>query len=301
MALTRRDFLKDAGVLVAALGLSPTLAPDFAQALEKTSKGHAPLLWLQGQSCSGCSVSLLNSESPGPADLLTRYLSVYFHQTIAAPTGKAAIEAIESAISAGGYILAVEGSVPAGMPAACKIGDKHFSTLLLDAARSAKLVANVGTCAAFGGVPAAGGNPTASISANEFLKNNGVTAPMVNLPGCPAHPAWIVGNLIHLLTARMPELNEDESPKRTYGELLHDQCPLFAQYQIKHFAENPGDEGCLFKLGCQGVVVRADCSMRGWNGGVNWCIRGKSVCAGCAGPKFARDPRFPFYRINEEV
>ena len=76
MKVDRRTFLKDAAVLVAGMGLSPVLKPSFAEALEQMASARAPILWLQGQSCSGCSVSLLNSESPGPADLVTRYLSL---------------------------------------------------------------------------------------------------------------------------------------------------------------------------------------------------------------------------------
>ena len=301
MKMDRRTFLKDAGLLVAALGLSPSWLPKAAEALEEMATGRAPILWLQGQSCSGCSVSLLNSESPGPADLITRYLSLYFHQTLSAATGVAATEAMARALEAGNYILVAEGAVPLGMPDACRIADENFADLLTRAAKRAKAVVCVGACAAFGGIPAAPPNLTGAVAAGEALAKAGVKVPVINIPGCPPHPAWIVGNLVNVLKVGIPELDEFQRPKRTFGHLLHEQCPYFAQYQAQKFAQQPGEAGCLFKLGCQGVVTHADCSNRGWNGGVNWCIRARAVCIGCARPEFARDPEFAFYRLNEEA
>ncbi|OHB32057.1 MAG: hypothetical protein A2X84_12390 [Desulfuromonadaceae bacterium GWC2_58_13] len=300
MNISRRTFLKDAGLLVAAMGMGPALLPTVAEALEEMATGRAPILWLQGQSCSGCSVSLLNSESPGPADLVTRYLSLYFHQTLSAATGEAAKEAMARAIEAGGYILVVEGAVPLGMPEACRIAEENFVSLLTRAASKAKAVVSVGACASFGGIPAAPPNLTGAAAVSEALERAGIQVPLIHLPGCPPHPAWIVGNLVQVLKVGIPELDEFRRPKRTYGQLLHEQCPYFANYQAKKFALHPGDAGCLFKLGCQGVVTHSDCSSRGWNGGVNWCIRGRAVCIGCARPEFAKDPAFPFYRLNEK-
>lgn len=299
MAMDRRTFLKDAGLLLAGLGLGPALRPQFAQALEELAAGRAPVLWLQGQSCSGCSVSLLNSERPGPAELLTRYLSLYFHQTLSAATGDAAREALERAIEAGGYLLVTEGSVPLAVPEACLVGHEPYGRLLERAARRAKAVLSVGTCACFGGIPAAPPNRTGAAPTAQALARAGISVPLVHLPGCPPHPAWMVGNVVHLLRVGMPALDEHLRPVRTYGQLLHDQCPHFAEYGRQEFATALGGPGCQFKLGCQGVITHADCSHRGWNGGVNWCVRARAPCVGCARPDFARDPAYAFYRLNE--
>ncbi|PLX84118.1 MAG: hypothetical protein C0614_05280 [Desulfuromonas sp.] len=300
MKIDRRTFLKDAGLLIAGMGLAPVLKPGFAEALESLATGRAPILWLQGQSCSGCSVSLINSESPGPADLITRYLSLYFHQTLSAATGDVAMNVMAEAIEQGDYILVVEGAVPVGMPEACMIGEENFTDLLLNAAGKARAVVAVGTCASFGGVPAAPPNPTGSLSVVDFLTEEKLSIPLVNLPGCPAHPGWIVGNLVYLLKVGIPEVDKHLRPLSTYGKLLHDQCQNFAQYQKMNFVTTLGEEGCLFKLGCQGVVTHADCPMRGWNGGINWCVKANAPCVGCARPEFARDQKFAFYRLNEQ-
>lgn len=301
LKINRRTFLKDATALLAGMGLTTALHPRFAHALEELATGRAPVLWLQGQSCSGCSVSLLNSESPGPADLVTRYLSLYFHQTLSAATGQTALTAVNSAVQAGGYVLVVEGSTPLAMPEACVIGEETFDKLLVRAARKAKAVVAVGSCSAFGGVPAAAHNPTGAAATTVVLKQAGVTVPTVNLPGCPPHPAWMVGNLVYLLKAGVPPLDDYGRPLRTYGTLVHEQCPHFAQYERQQFAANPGDDGCLFKVGCQGVVGHSDCSLRAWNGGANWCVRAKAPCVGCTRPGFARDPNYPFFRCNENL
>lgn len=300
MNIDRRTFLKDAAILIAGMGLAPALTPEFADALETLASGRAPLLWLQGQSCSGCSVSLINSESPGPADLITRYLSLYFHQTLSAATGQVAMDTLGKAIDQGGYILVVEGAVPVGMPEACMIGEKTFVNLLREAVPKAQAVISVGTCASFGGIPAAPPNPSGAVSVAEFLSAEKLNVPLINLPGCPAHPGWIVGNLVHVLKLGIPKVDDHRRPISTYGKLLHDQCQNFAQYQKKNFVITPGDTGCLFKLGCQGVVTYADCPMRGWNGGINWCVKANAPCVGCARPEFARDEKFAFYRLNEE-
>ena len=77
------------------MGIDAGFLPGMAEGLEELASGRAPVLWLQGQSCSGCSVSLLNAEMPGPADLITRYLSLYFHPTLSAATGGAARAAVD--------------------------------------------------------------------------------------------------------------------------------------------------------------------------------------------------------------
>ena len=83
--LTRRSFLELSARLAALMGLAGCAVPRVAEAFEEIAHGLAPVLWLQGQCCSGCSVSLLNSESLTPGNLLTRYIALGFHQTLSAP------------------------------------------------------------------------------------------------------------------------------------------------------------------------------------------------------------------------
>ena len=275
------------------MGLGACAAPRFAEALEQITTGVAPVLWLQGQSCSGCSVSLLNSELPGPVTLLTEYLNLAFHQTLSTATGQRAVETMNQAIAQGGYLLCVEGAVPAGMPRACAVGGEPFGALLLRAAKRAKAVVAAGTCAAFGGVPAAEGNPTGAVSVPKHLADGGVQAATIAIPGCPVHPEWLLGTLLHVLKFGLPPLDGHGRPKAFFSRAIHDQCPRFADYERENFARSFGDGGCLFKLGCLGPITAADCTTRQWNGGVNTCIRAGAPCIGCAGKEFVAKTNFP--------
>ena len=297
--ISRRDFMKMGAGLAAVLGLSTTLVSQVAEALEDLASGQAPVLWLQGQSCSGCSVSFLNSEHPSPAEVLTGYISLLFHQTISAATGHTAVDIVNTSIEKGGYYLIVEGAMPLGMPKACMMGHEPVIDQVVRAAAKAKAVVAVGSCAASGGIPAAENNLTGAVSVPELLKKKGIDKPVISLPGCPAHPDWLVGTIVHLLKFGLPALDGLGRPKAFYGRLIHEQCPRFADYERENFAESFSDEGCLFKLGCLGPITHADCTTRYWNRGANTCIKAGAPCIGCAAPDFARSAALPFYRKGE--
>ena len=296
---SRREFLKMGTGLAAMMGLGPLAAPEMARALEKMVAKQAPVLWLQGQSCSGCSVSFLNTAHPDPAEVLVRYISLLFHSTISSATGHVAMDVINKAIDKGGLILVVEGSIPRGMDKACVVGHEPVSRQVLRAARAADAVVALGSCAAFGGIPAAQGNPTGAVDVPAFLSSGGVKKPVVRLPGCPTHPDWLVGTLAHILRFGLPPLDALGRPKMFYGRLVHDTCPRFADYERENFAMKFGDDGCLFKLGCQGPITYADCTLRYWNRGANTCIKAGAPCIGCASENFARSADYSFYRKSE--
>lgn len=293
--LDRRKFLKTGGYFAALIGLGSQAAPDMADALTTLCSGGAPVLWLQGQSCSGCSISLLNSPAPSPASILTDYITLLFHSNLSAASGRTAVDVVEKTIEAGGYFLACEGSVPVGMPEACMMGEETFEKILLDATQNAQAVLAVGTCAAFGGIPAAEGNPTGAVSLPAFMSKNRVQTPVVCLPGCPAHPDWMVGTIAHIIAYGVPELDDRGRPTAYYGRYLHEQCPRFADYERERFAKTFSDDGCLFELGCAGPLTQADCTLRQWNNGVNSCIRANAPCIGCAAINFAKNPNLPLY------
>lgn len=293
--ISRRQFLTWGAQLTALMGLDASVIPRVAEALEDLSTGHIPLLWLHGLSCSGCSISLLNSESPGPLEILTDYISLLFHPTLSVATGEVAMKVINHSIEHGEYYLAVEGSIPAGMPSACMMGGEPVSAQVLRSAKNARAVISVGSCAAFGGIPSAENNPTGAISVRKFLRNEKISTPVINVPGCPAHPDWIVGTLVHLLKFGLPALDAAGRPTMFYHRLIHDQCPRFSDYERERFAKTFSDDGCLFKLGCLGPNTHADCTLRLWNGRTNYCIKAHAPCIGCASEDFASQTSFPFY------
>ncbi len=297
--MRRRDFLKLSGQLALTMGLGAGAVPRVARGLEELASGTPPVLWLQGQSCSGCSVSFLNSEAPAPTEVLTQYISLLFHPTLSTATGHVGMEIVHNATEKGGFFLVVEGSMPAGMPKACMMGHEPVTDLVAKAAKKAKAVIAIGSCAANGGIPAAEGNQTGAMSVPAFLKREGVEVPVVALPGCPAHPDWFVGTLVHVLKFGFPKTDGLGRPMMFYGKKVHAQCPHFADYERGRFAKTFGEDGCLFRLGCQGPTTRADCTLRKWNGGVNTCIMAGAPCIGCASSRFAREVASAFYPKGE--
>lgn len=272
-------------------------------------------VWLQGAGCSGCSVSLLNGLSPSVKNLLIdeivpgQHVSLRFHATVMAGQGAPAVSVLEAAESGpdDGFILLLEGSVQTAEGGIyCTIGEtaegEHLT--LADTAeklgRKASLAIAIGTCAAYGGLPAAEPNPTGAMGLAEFFKERGVETPVVNIPGCPSHPDWIVGTIGMVLLGLTPEVDDVGRPKAFFGKLIHDNCPRRGYFDTGRFAKHFGDEGCLYELGCSGPYAYADCPNRQWNSGTNWPIKGGAPCMACVEPKFW-DKYAPLYqKITEE-
>ncbi len=295
LKMDRREFLATSVKLAALFGLQASAVGKMAEGLGKVSAGGAPVLWLQGQSCSGCSISLLNTYPRSILRFLTSDIQLKFHQTLSSATGKVAVDAANQTIAEGGYFLVVEGSVPRGIPEACTFAHEPFLDQLRRAANAAKAIIAVGACSSFGGIPAAEGNPTGAESVRTFLKTEKIDKPLVCIPGCPCHPDWLVGTVVHILQFGLPALDKELRPTMFFGKTIHEQCPRFAFWERKQFARNFGDEGCLFKLGCQGPITHADCTVRRWNCGVNDCITSGGACTGCASPDYPRKKDFPMY------
>ncbi|GAH07542.1 unnamed protein product, partial [marine sediment metagenome] len=74
-----------------------------------------PVIWLQTASCSGCSISLLNSANPTIKNILIDqivpgiHINLRFHATIMAGAGEPAIEIMEATAKQkrGDYILVI--------------------------------------------------------------------------------------------------------------------------------------------------------------------------------------------------
>ena len=176
-----------------------------AEGLDKILAGRQKVLWLQGMSCSGCSVSFLNADQPGPLEILTEVISLVYHQTISAAQGDVANQLIDDVTKSGDYLVVVEGAVPLDMPEACVIGGKPFGSLLLPVLNDAKAIIAAGTCAAFGGIPAAQGNPTAA-AGTERIHGSCAGLPvenrLINCPGCPVHPQKLLGTLAYVIAKK---------------------------------------------------------------------------------------------------
>jgi len=269
---------------------------------------ECPVIWFQGAGCSGCSVSFLNGVAPGPVDVLIEevvpgsHVNLRFHPTIMAASGEPAIEAIRSTQETfdGGYVLVVEGAIPEGSFGA--MGEEngrelHMEDIFVDLAKRSLAVLAFGSCATYGGIPSGAPNPTKARGVGEVLRSRGVDKPYINVPGCPPHPDWMTGTVASVLLFGLPAadaLDELRRPKRYFGMLIHDNCPRRAYFDTGRFAKHFGDEGCLLELGCKGPQTYADCPVRQWNGGTNWCVGCGAPCIGCVEPEFP-DRSAPFY------
>ena len=178
-----------------------------------------PAIWLQAAGCTGCSVSLLNVINPSIKNLLVdevlpgSHINLRFHPTVMAGAGAPVIEVMvdTSQQKKGGYILIVEGAIPTAKGGIHGvIGEKDGKPMTMKSwvetlAKDALAVIALGSCAAFGGIPAAYPNPTQCRSVSEVLRAKGINTPLVNIPGCPPHPDWFVGTVASILLSGLPK------------------------------------------------------------------------------------------------
>lgn len=300
---SRRDFLRMGAFLAAGVGLGRGAAAALAQGLERIFSKQKRILWLQGMACTGCSVSFLNADDPGPLEVLTQLISLVFHPNVSAAQGGLVMETIEKLTAAGDYYLVLEGPLPTKMPSACMLGGQPLANIMPNVIAKADFVLAAGSCAAYGGIPAAEGSETGAMGLQEFMNSKGLPTEkrLINCPGCPVHPQTMITVLAHLAGVGYPKVDAtDLTPDMICKHSVHDDCPRFHYWQKEQFAEHFGEEGCLFKLGCLGPLSRTNCPQRQWNGGVNWCIRAGAPCIGCTGREFARKRTFAFYRKGEQ-
>jgi len=276
-----------------------------------------PVIYLQTAACSGCAVTLLNSASPTIKNLLIDqivpgvHINLRFHPVIMAGAGEMAIKVLEDTAreKKDNYVLVVDGAVPTAPGAVYgAVGERGGKPVpmkerVLELSRDALAVMALGTCASFGGIPAARPNPTGAKSVRAVLEEAGIKKPLVNIPGCPPHPDWFVGTVGSILLHGLPsadDLDDLLRPKAFYGKLIHENCPRRAFFDEGKFAKKFGDEGCLYELGCKGPVTYADCPLRRWNSGTNWVIGAGAPCNGCTQPEFP-DNTSPFYEKLVDV
>lgn len=300
--VSRRDFLKFCAAMAGTLALPAAFTPRLARALEAAKK--PTVVWLEYQNCAGCVESLLRAARPTVAELILDVISLDYSETIMSPAGRMAEKSLDDAIAAGGHIVMVDGSIPLGAGGSyCCVGGKSAVSLFQSAVRGAAAVMAVGTCAAFGGIPAAAPNPTDARAISDIL---GGTAPLINLPGCPPNVDNITATVVHYLSfGSLPPTDQLRRPLFAYGERIHDHCERRSHFDAGQYVQAWGDEGhragwCLYKMGCKGPQGYLNCPAQRWNGGVSWPVGAGHGCIACAAPRFW-DTMTPFYRRLPDV
>jgi len=165
------------------------------------------LIWLKGGACSGNTMSFLNAEQPSVIELVTDFgIHILYHPSIGLEIGEQVrevlMEALEQRVTLDIFVF--EGSVIQGSN---DTGNMNYfagrttKDWVQDLARVANYVVAIGDCATWGGIMAVPPNPSESTGmqfhkthkggflGSDFQSKSGL--PVINIPGCPAHPDWM--------------------------------------------------------------------------------------------------------------
>jgi hydrogenase small subunit len=279
--------------------------------------------WLAGMSCDGCTVAVTGGTAPAVEDLLTGRLPgiprlVLHHPVTSVESGDAFVRNYELAAEGklnAPYVVIFEGSIPNEKLAAetggywCAMGsdatDKPTPTIewLKRLAPGAAAVLAIGTCATWGGIPAAYGNPTGSMSVMDFLGKEYRSAlglPVINVPGCAP-----IGNNFNETVAAillflngygpLPEFDDLGRPAWQFTQTVHHQCVRAGYYEEGVFTHEYGGKECLVEIGCWGPVVQCNITSRGAINHMGGCMNVGGICIGCTMPGFP-DRFAPFYK-----
>lgn len=271
------------------------------------------LLWLQSGGCGGCTLSLICAEAP---DFVTAFetagINLLWHPALSTETGRQVTSIIDAVLSGDVPldILCLEGSVMMGPNGTGRFHmmsgrDQPMKDVIAALAEKASHVVAVGSCAAFGGITACGGNPGEAVGlawdgdqpggllGGKFSDRAGL--PLINIPGCPVHPDWVTETLSQLTAGALTRDHLDAlgRPDAISGSLVHHGCSRNEFYEYKASAEKLCEAGCMMEnLGCKGTQAAGDCNTRAWNGSGS-CITGGYPCIACTEPGF-EEPGHPF-------
>ena len=306
--------------------LAPHAQSDPRSRIGPLEKVHA--FWFAGMSCDGCTISVAGANAPSVEHLLLGAhpgipTVVLHHPVLQMESGPNYLYAHEQAIRGeldAPYVIILEGSISDETLAMAEGGywvgqgeepwgeggaertvstDEWIARLAPGAAASIA----IGTCATWGGIPSAEGNPTGAMSLMDFLGQDYRSTyglPVVNVPGCaPVGDNFTetVAAILYFLQGfgPLPEFDELGRPAWLFGETVHRHCVRGAYYEEGDFAEEFGDKECLVEIGCWGPVVNCNITSRGAINGYGGCMNVGGACIGCTMPGFP-DKFTPFYK-----
>ena len=299
--------------------------PAFGLAPGPITEVHA--FWLAGMSCDGCSIAAVGAQHPSVEQLVSGAIPglpiiVLHHPVLAVEAGETFIgpyrRAREGKLGAP-YVVIYEGSVADERIAAAHGG--YWSAMgsdigpdgspqpvptakwLRELAPGAAAVIAIGTCATWGGIPAAAGNVTGSMGVMDFLGKDFLSAlglPVINIPGCsPVGDNFTetVATVLMFLAGvgPLPAFDELGRPAWMFKDTVHRGCVRAGNYEEGVFAKKYGDAECLVELGCWGPVVQCNMVSRGAIGHAGGCMNTGGICIGCTMPGFP-DAFAPFYK-----
>ncbi len=295
--VSRRDFMRYCTFLTAAMGLSASYVPKVAEVFA-APKQRPPVIWLHLGECTGCSEAMFRTIYPYVDELVLEILSVEYHETIMAAAGHQAEDQLHAAMKkyAGKYICVVEGAVATKFNGGYgKVAGRSFLEIAKEVVPNAAATISIGSCASWGGIPAAKPNPGGYKGVGAALGMK-----VINIPGCPPNPINLIGTIVnYLLLGKLPALDKMGRPNFAYGKTIHDQCPRRSHFENEEFVEAFGSEEaalgyCLYKMGCRGPETYNNCPVAKFNDGTSWPVEAGHPCIGCSEPDFW-DKMTPFY------
>jgi len=211
----------------------------------------ANLLWLQGGACSGNTMSFLNAEEPSACDLVTDFgINVLWHPSLGVELGDNLQKILRDCVS--GVIpldiFVFEGTVvnaPDGTGEWNRFAGRPMKQWVRELSDAASFVVAIGDCATWGGIPATAPNPSDSVGlqflkreyggflGQDFKAKSGL--PVINVPGCPAHPDWITQIVVAVATGRAGGIGLDEfqRPKTFFQSHTQAGCTQKQQFAQK--------------------------------------------------------------------
>lgn len=298
--------------------------------------GHKPFLdgpikevhafWIAGMSCDGCSIAAVGATQPSVESLLLGQIPgmpklILHHPVLSVEAGEAFMEPWHKAANGelgAPFVIACEGSIAnesiaganggywSGLGARIVDGEPQpipSAEWVARMSKHAAAVIAVGTCATWGGIPAAAGNPTDAMGVMDFLGadyRSDFGLPVVNIPGCAPQGDNFTETVAAVLLflqglGPLPAFDELGRPEWLFGETVHRGCTRAGFYEEGVFAEQYGDPECLVEIGCWGPVVQCNINRRGAINHVGGCMNVGSPCIGCTMPGFP-DSFSPFYK-----
>ncbi len=262
------------------------------------------ILWLQGGACSGNTMSFLCAEEPTVVELVTDFgINILYHPSLALEIGHQVSNLLDNIVRGKVQmdIFVYEGSIiqgPNGSGTMNNFADRPMQDWVSDLSKVAGYVVAIGDCATWGGIPAVPPNPTDSTGMQfhkdakggflgaDFVSKSGL--PVINIPGCPAHPDWITQILVAISTGRIKDVLIDDyhRPKTFFSDFVQTGCTNAVSFSNKIGGGFGKRGGCLFyEVGCRGPMTRASCNRILWNRQSSK-TRANHPCLGCTEPGF---------------
>ena len=284
--------------------------------------------WLAGMSCDGCTISVAGATNPGIEGLLTGTVPampkvILHHPVLSVEAGAEFVKPFRDAYEGNlgaPYVVVFEGSVAderiahrtggyfsaMGVETTSEQEGSHpvpTATWLKRLAPGAAAMIAIGTCATWGGIPSAEGNPTGAMSVMDFLGKEYRSAfglPVINIPGCAPQGDNFTETVFAVLLflqglGPLPTFDELGRPAWLFRETVHHGCTRAGFYEEGIFAKHYGDAECLVEIGCWGPVVNCNIVQRGAINHMGGCMKAGGVCIGCTMPGFP-DKFSPFYK-----